>query len=106
MRAWIVCVVVLAGCGSWSKPEGSPAQLSLDQQACAEDAAKAHPPQIMVAPTMTGTVDARCSSIYGTAQCMPLSTQPPGTQTDLNTGARGAALERCMQAKGYRFTRN
>lgn len=103
MRGWIVCVLALAGCGSWSKPGGSAEQSRADHQACAEEAAKAYPPRILVAPTLPGTVDARCANIYGAPQCPPLATQP-GQQTDLNAGGRGAALDRCMQSKGYRFS--
>ena len=103
----IVLAAALAGCGTWTKPGGTAAQLQADQQACSADAWRAHPPSMMsdaTWPTATTAPDRRCASIYGDSQCASLEARKPGTQADLNAGARSNAFDSCLKARGYTFS--
>jgi hypothetical protein len=100
----IVFAAVLAGCGTWTKPGGTAAQLETDRQACAAEAYRVHPPRMLdeLAPPIS--TDRKCSGIYGEAHCAPLSQRQQGVQTDLNSGARSAAADQCLRSRGYTFS--
>lgn len=98
-------LLALAGCGSWTKPGATQAQVDTDANACAVQAAEANPPQIVSAPVIPVADNPECARTYGQAQCSPWAAGPRGSQTDMNDGARHVAYQQCMTAKGYRYSR-
>lgn len=100
----LALLLALAGCGSWSKPGASQAQIDADEQGCAVQAAEANPPRVVSAPVVPAVDNLECARIYGSAQCSPLGSGPWGSQTDMNNGARHVAFQQCMTGKGYRYS--
>nr|WP_315207056.1 hypothetical protein [uncultured Albidiferax sp.] len=98
-------VVLLAGCGSWSRPNTTEAQFNSDRYMCQSQAAQLYPVQIFSSPGPTSPSYTSCRTYYGQTSCTTTpGVQYPGTQTDVNALARAASVTSCLQANGYAYS--
>jgi hypothetical protein len=108
--AALISIFLLTGCAAgWTRPGATPTQAAQDKYQCQMEAAAAFP--VLMNPSNTGyqgPARTNCKIDGSRINCTttPTTYTPPPQQSDANEWPRQAAINSCLEARGYTYRFN